>query len=454
MKKNLLLSALAISAAFSASAGVDPVQYEEAVDGLRCTNKWLVSKALDNEEFKKLVFSEDYDRCRTATVLGDKVYVGYSHKIEVNGELNSGTAFLVEHDLNTGEYLRTIQCTLNGEIIEGLLCANQVGTDDFGHLWFAGFRSNIANGTVPVYVVDDLATGACSVAFEVSLPEDEAEAAGRVDYFDLVGDVTGKEGPTVFMSASCENTDKPYVYGWRRDQGSDKFEPHMADGGYVAQAVEETFPAGQLLFNYGSMVYISRDEEFSGAMYYVDGFTTYPTLYNTEGGMIESFASAPDQQPLDAQCNGVVEFSLGDDFYIAYPISQYNKGEGWQFRVCKLGPDMAFEGMQTLWDLPKGGMGTISDGGMRIHDLKVQKHVDANGNEAVYLFNYKCNGGMGVYEIAQPEYNSGIKGVEVADSNAPVEYFNLNGIRMNENNLPAGLYITRQGDKVSKLIVK
>ena len=61
---------------------------------------------------------------------------------------------------------------------------------------------------------------------------------------------------------------------------------------------------------------------------------------------------------------------------------------------------------------------------------------------------------MGVYEIAQPEYNSGIKGVEVADSNAPVEYFNLNGIRMNENNLPAGLYITRQGDKVSKLIVK
>ena len=40
----------------------------------------------------------------------------------------------------------------------------------------------------------------------------------------------------------------------------------------------------------------------------------------------------------------------------------------------------------------------------------------------------------------------------VADENAPVEYFNLQGIRV--ENPENGLYIRRQGNKVTKVIVK
>jgi hypothetical protein len=40
------------------------------------------------------------------------------------------------------------------------------------------------------------------------------------------------------------------------------------------------------------------------------------------------------------------------------------------------------------------------------------------------------------------------------DSNATVEYYNLNGIRVNENNLVPGLYIRRQGSTAKKVIVK
>ena len=58
--------------------------------------------------------------------------------------------------------------------------------------------------------------------------------------------------------------------------------------------------------------------------------------------------------------------------------------------------------------------------------------------------------------IQEPEYISGLSttGIAdiVADENAPVEYFNLQGIRV--DNPENGLYIRRQGNKVTKVIVK
>lgn len=43
---------------------------------------------------------------------------------------------------------------------------------------------------------------------------------------------------------------------------------------------------------------------------------------------------------------------------------------------------------------------------------------------------------------------------EVIDENAPVEYFNIQGVRVNGDNLPAGLYIRRQGTKAAKILVR
>lgn len=47
---------------------------------------------------------------------------------------------------------------------------------------------------------------------------------------------------------------------------------------------------------------------------------------------------------------------------------------------------------------------------------------------------------------------SGISSAVVDDVNAPVEYFDLNGIRVNGDNLKKGIYIKRQGNKVTKII--
>ena len=62
--------------------------------------------------------------------------------------------------------------------------------------------------------------------------------------------------------------------------------------------------------------------------------------------------------------------------------------------------------------------------------------------------------GIGVYVLAEEGFiDSGVADVEM-DLNAPIEYYNLNGVRVDSRNLVPGLYITRQGAKASKVVVK
>lgn len=50
--------------------------------------------------------------------------------------------------------------------------------------------------------------------------------------------------------------------------------------------------------------------------------------------------------------------------------------------------------------------------------------------------------------------DAGVADIVIDDENAPVEFYNLNGVRVNRDNLVPGLYIRRQGAKASKFIVR
>lgn len=49
---------------------------------------------------------------------------------------------------------------------------------------------------------------------------------------------------------------------------------------------------------------------------------------------------------------------------------------------------------------------------------------------------------------------NGITDITVDNSNAPVEFYNLQGVRVNAGNLIPGIYVRRQGSQVSKVLVK
>ena len=179
--------------------------------------------------------------------------------------------------------------------------------------------------------------------------------------------------------------------------------------------------------------------------------------------MVESFASATDLAPA-VGCNGVNEFVLDGDGtekpYIAYVEAQYNVSPGCRVNICQLGEGMAFEGMRKLWSIPEGGLGEVSDGGTRVHNINILKAANEDdGKQGVYLLTYKCNNGIGLYCIAEAGFNDtypdaeGVEGIEMDEViDGEAEYFNLQGVKV--ANPENGLYIKKAGNKATKVLVK
>lgn len=77
-----------------------------------------------------------------------------------------------------------------------------------------------------------------------------------------------------------------------------------------------------------------------------------------------------------------------------------------------------------------------------------------NGDTNEFLLENNAESGMVAFTYVKVVYSTtqtGINGID-SDLDAPVEYYNLNGVRVAE---PAdGIFIRRQGSKVSKVVVK
>lgn len=86
--------------------------------------------------------------------------------------------------------------------------------------------------------------------------------------------------------------------------------------------------------------------------------------------------------------------------------------------------------------------------------------IDLNayaGKKVQIGFKYTCNGEKaGTWEVDNVlmtgTRNSGVEAVEVADTEAPVEYYNLQGVRV--ANPEGGIFIRRQGASVSKVVIR
>lgn len=95
-------------------------------------------------------------------------------------------------------------------------------------------------------------------------------------------------------------------------------------------------------------------------------------------------------------------------------------------------------------------------GGLIVADAEVNGTIDSEGVAKFHIdviwnnipikveFNGKGKPGKGT---------AGIESVEV-DNNAQAEYYNMNGVRVNAENLTPGLYIERKGSSVRKIIVR
>ncbi len=98
---------------------------------------------------------------------------------------------------------------------------------------------------------------------------------------------------------------------------------------------------------------------------------------------------------------------------------------------------------------------TVSEGGTWTNSSRTW---EASTNKTINLVSFIPTGTcrFATLNVTYVDCNTGVAGIDKIDSdnsNSPVEYFNIQGLRIDGNQLTPGLYIRRQGTKTSKVIV-
>ena len=395
-----------------------------AKDGFTCENLWIFDRfhdliPVEGEEAPAVASYYELSpicsqQSRTATTDGENVYV------IVNGASGAGTdggygqAIIYAYDLMTGAFVKQIPLTLNGAAYEGQLAANTIGFDSYGHMFVAPYIGNSdGSGALNVYLVDK-ETGALALAGELSC----MGGIGRIDYVDVVGDLTGVEARCDLMAASSSQTmaDKTTVGGsnvfwWALPKGATTWQGGFSTGLSWLE-VKGFYPESMTDFGNASTATIVRSaySETDGVqMFYAEGNNTLATLYGTDGSIIDSFGSVTDENVVlpNAGTNGLHEMAIGDQKFIVYSEGQYDGAHSCQAIITTVDENYSYPSIKPLWTVPETGLGQTTDGGTRIHCItSVALPEDANGREARLVLSFKCFNGMAVYRVAEEGYGS------------------------------------------------
>jgi hypothetical protein len=430
MKKFLLSFLLIVSGLAAAGAVTDGVAYDR-VNDIGIKNLWIQDRAHTPDVWSNMPYCNT--SARTAVMKDGFIYIARSNaNTVILGTDTLAQSVIYKVNAANGELVKELDLTLDGEIYGGAtLSSNTVGMDNFGHLYMAPFSSNLAT-TQSVYMVDK-ETGELTLIAEL----DKGDALQRCDYIDVMGDITREEAECNIMTVGASSE---YIYRWHADQGDDFY------GGFDGDpylAILDFYPETVVQWGYAPVVKMvlgeDEDTRYSGELFYIDGFTTAPILYDVTGNKVEDFENVdPAFWPMDVGANGVCEFTLDGRNFIVFVAAQYTGvdeatmvNKACQVYICELGEGMTLEGMQRYWMVPDE-LGAVSDGGTRVQSMNVEYGVDAEGNEEVTLFIFKCYNGMAVYKIGsnvfgdepQPSKPGDVNGdgeVNIADVNAVID---------------------------------
>ena len=97
-----------------------------------------------------------------------------------------------------------------------------------------------------------------------------------------------------------------------------------------------------------------------------------------------------------------------------------------------------------MWTLPQSGLGTVSIG-----TLHIWADFEPISNNKGIIYAYSPGNGISAYEITD---NTDASVINIhADNDTAVEYYNLQGMKIEKPS--KGIFIKKQGDKVTKVIL-
>ncbi|MGM9853510.1 MAG: hypothetical protein ACI30N_06050 [Muribaculaceae bacterium] len=386
---------------------------------------------------------------RTAAVTDKYVVVGFSDNTE------NYNVFLALFNKETGEHVKNVAVTCDGAQVAAQWAMACIGTDYVGNVYFGDLFLDEAKSTRHIYYMTDLENGVAAKLGDFTISEDEAAAGVRHDYFDVAGDITREAMPCVIMSASSTGGEQAMVWGIRCEQGGTEWTGQMAGGDYTVLPITDLGDEGKtVLFGTSAILKIvyNEDPEQMGSLYYVDGANTAPLLYDTDGVIQEHLNASVDPVPEQSGANGVADFMLGDDLYYIYACQQQdNRSDAdrlGRIMLVKASPEGKMSGSTLVTKYPEEGVGGFFNSGVWNHTI-VPEVTEEEGSPVCYITHFIDANGLARYRFGAKA--SGVNDIVADDANAPVVYYNLQGMQI--SNPEAGqLVIKKQGKTAKKVL--
>ena len=178
-------------------------------------------------------------------------------------------------------------------------------------------------------------------------------------------------------------------------------------------------------------------------LFYVDGWSTLPMLFDMEGSLKDDFINSPegvavannegDTCTMNVGHNGLVEFQVGDEYFLLMAATNTVGHPTSAFALYKFADEAKeFAGLEPMWFFPANGMGSATNG-----CRTAVPSVEVKDNVAT-LYLYTNNNGYAVYTF------TGKKSTDVDN----VEAVKIEAKKVVEN---GQLYIIKNGVKYTIL---
>lgn len=473
--EKLQLRTLAANITAASAAAVDKSVYEEkVVDGfkLNLANNWIYS--VNEENYIDNRPNPIAEGSRSVVYKDGILYFAYRS----GNEPAIGTPYLVRVDAKTGLMLDPVKFAENIFVKETE--ADGVVTKKFVFGPYSDFKldnaghaitSNLptAGGDFQIWMVD-LTTGEGSLLVDMTKTGEFLKdkypdnTTIRIDRIGVYGDVT-KDARIMAPCASAKD-----IYYWDIKDG--KWDGNT--GWFKLEMDAENLGTAPVCC------------PVADGYFYVDGFTTYPMLFDEDGNMVDNLGAYVETNPElllgsngKARAfghNGVLEFEVNGEYYlsIAGDNTEGKGGAPSTFVLYKFkDASRNFAEMTTLWEFPANGMGTVSNPQRTATSFA---NVAEDG-KTVDLYVYTCENGYASYTMtiqAQDDAvenvaNNGVMvtvdGMTIRTSEiVDMEVFNISGQKVASGNMNAaevmtqGVYMVRtvnaNGTSIAKVLVK
>ncbi len=417
MKKNVLFTMLLIGSTlltglFAAAPQVDPAAYATRLN-YKLTSKWAYTNTLGNYNSSADLLGAA-NSTRGMTVKNGKMLFCTRNTtgnqiIVVDGATGAKEAPITLAS-NVFTYLGRNKTNTADSIWTTPLACNDIHVDDAGNVLVCNLStSNTAR--FQVWKID-LTTGNGTVVIDqASIIADFplSKTGTRFDAFGVWGDVNTN---AVIMAANAEAT-VVEVYKWTITNG--------VVGTPVLIELDNT-TAGTALTGKANLGSAPRVLPVDANYFYVDGNSTYPTLVDGDGNVIDDFfkkksaltdsvSIAGTKWVMNEGHNGIKEFQIGSDYFVVMAATNTAGVPKSTFRVFKFADaNKAFSGLDCMWTFPQAGMGGASNSyrtGMPA--------VEVNGNTA-NIYVYTGENGYAMYTIS-PDNGVGVNKTELSKVN-------------------------------------